>query len=63
MKLKIIQEIIQDLRCPKCGSKFGLKEVSQWNNKPYCDNCNTIWEMVVEPKKEYIRIEYKEEKE
>ena len=52
--------IVQDLECPKCGNKLTMKKVSIWKDKPYCDKCDTNWEITVNVKKEFIRIEYEE---
>lgn len=52
--------IVQDLQCPKCGNKLKMEGISIWEEKPYCDMCNTSWEIIVMAEKEFIRIEYKE---
>ena len=52
--------IVQDLQCPKCGNRLKMEGISTWEEKPYCDMCNTLWEITVKAEEEFIRIEYKE---
>ena len=52
--------VVQDLQCPKCGNKLKMRDTSTWENEPYCNMCNTSWEITVDVEKERIRIKYKE---